>query len=246
MDYTASGNSYQYIWNLSGLEYGDYQVFAKAIDNQGRESETQPVTLHYVDPNQDDSDTTGPNIVSLSPPEGFSVASNVQFSASVTDNESGVDYVEFYIDRKKVSTDHTYPYYVYVQTSFYSNGPHTFHVRAFDNAGNKTVAGHSFIIINSLGAPTYFRATMGNFSDRVIVGWNHLEGAETYEIYRSENSFFRCVGAPIGTARYGETRFTDTTMQLGVVQYYSLRGRGYGVTGDCTPTTMGYSNSNGR
>jgi hypothetical protein len=62
----------------------------------------------------------------------------IWIKVEASDNESGMNYVEFYIDDQLKFTDHSAPYmYIWTQRGFLF--PYQISVRAYDNAGNYAI-----------------------------------------------------------------------------------------------------------
>lgn len=79
-----------------------------------------------------------------------------------------------------------------------------------------------------LGQPTGVQATDGEFTDRVRVTFNPVDGASVYEVFRCLTDGQTC-GSPIGFPETGT--FDDTGGNPGTVYYYRVRA--------CNTTTCG-------
>jgi len=82
-----------------------------------------------------------------------------------------------------------------------------------------------------LPAPTGVQASDGTYTDRIQVSWNSVNGARSYNLYRSSDSFFI---APIRIANTTSTSYTDMT------NIYPGAGYFYKVTAVDTQGVEGY------
>ncbi|MCE5213639.1 MAG: Ig-like domain-containing protein [Methanobacterium sp.] len=101
---TSSGYSYidnngadgwSCIWDASGLN-GPYTITATAYDYLGNNS-SYTMTLY--------TDSTSPTVVVWYPGDGATVSGNIDILVNASDFESGMNYVEFYVDSVLIGTD---------------------------------------------------------------------------------------------------------------------------------------------
>ena len=79
--------------------------------------------------------------------------------------------------------------------------------------------------LNFVGdAPKYVSATKASYSDKIIVTWNGVTGADYYEIYRSDD-----LETPewkkLTTSAVATTTYTDTNVEAGKTYLYEVRAR---------------------
>lgn len=107
------------------------------------------------DPPQDPGQDREPPAVKLeAPAAGTVLRGTVTLAAQATDNGSGVERVEFYLDGTRVGTTTAAPYRIQWQSRQQPDGVYNLWVRAYDKAGNKADAGpHRVEIRNAAAAP---------------------------------------------------------------------------------------------
>jgi hypothetical protein len=145
----ATTAPYQLLW--TNLSYGERVITARARDNGGAASVSEPVSIHIY---------SLPPTVRLSGPTNGAIllsTSPVDLVASATDLDTAVGKVEFYVDGAKVAEDLATPYN---GTWNPSPGSHAFTAVATDTSGAsatsavvnafvQTVAGQESIVISS-------------------------------------------------------------------------------------------------
>ena len=94
-------------------------------------------------------DTTDPVISSVNLTNGQVVYGVFSIKVSATDAESGVDYIEFYIDDALKHTATSSPYYYDWDTLQY-HSPHTVRIIAYDEYGNNSEVNYNVNVINEL------------------------------------------------------------------------------------------------
>jgi len=111
-------------YTLSDVSSGEHTITIRAVDKQGGISETS--RTFKVDANV-------PQVSFKSPKPGETVASTtIRIEWTASDNESGIDKFEVYLDGKLVDeTTNTFTVVTDVK-----EGPHTVIIKAFDKAGN--------------------------------------------------------------------------------------------------------------
>ncbi len=127
-----------------GLSEGDYDVTLSAEDFNGAVSSTTPLTIH----------------VDLTPPSSFTIGAqtsntSVTLTFSTTDSLSGISHYEVSMDSGTYHTK-TSPYIV----TNLSDGSHTAHVKAYDNAGNVKQVDKTFTITSE----NYILESSGDFN----------------------------------------------------------------------------------
>ena len=84
----------------------------------------------------------------------------------------------------------------------------------------------SFSLNNALNPPANVTASDGTYTDKVVITWNELLGAEKYYIYRSTESEtgYTKIGETTQTAYEDTTASTDTTYHYKVSAYSEEKG----------------------
>lgn len=82
--------------------------------------------------------------------------------------------------------------------------------------------------------PAFVTATQARYSDRIVISWNAVIGADYYEVFRAEISDFfasqdqlswsRMLEAPVGS-----TSLTDTDIEAGKFYVYRVRARSFAL-----------------
>ncbi len=83
-------------------------------------------------------------------------------------------------------------------------------------------------------APAALTSTQARFSDKIVVGWNSVTGADYYEVYRAEVSsigddisslsWSKMLESPVGLVSY-----TDTDVESGKIYVYRVRARSFSL-----------------
>jgi sulfur relay (sulfurtransferase) DsrF/TusC family protein len=117
---------------------GAHQFSAKAIDNQGAEAVSAPISI---------SVNRLPTVSLTAPANGASYREGVAIalSATASDNDGPITAVEFYDNGIFLSSDNVAPYEMTYSAA--PVGPHTLTARAIDNEGAATVSAASAITV---------------------------------------------------------------------------------------------------
>ena len=83
-------------------------------------------------------------------------------------------------------------------------------------------------------APTFVTATQARYSDKIVISWNAVTGADYYEVFRAEIpnlspaqdqlAWTRMLEAPVGS-----TSLTDTGIEAGKFYVYRVRARSFAL-----------------
>lgn len=97
-------------------------------------------------------------------------------------------------------------------------------------------------------APKYVTATQARFSDKIVVSWNPVTGADYYEVFRAETkslsvdqstlNWIRMMDAPVGS-----TRYKDQSAESGKYYVYRVRARSFALSsliGDYSQPSFGW------
>ncbi|MDC1038062.1 Ig-like domain-containing protein [Candidatus Marinimicrobia bacterium] len=105
---TATSPPYAYIWDTTQeTEDTEHTVSVLLVDLAGNENHLNPISV-YVD-NDPQGDTTPPIVIITEPAAGQSLTGTVSIEVYSEDN-TGVDFIDFYINGESVGTDNTSPY----------------------------------------------------------------------------------------------------------------------------------------
>jgi len=129
---TNSSSPFTFGWDTTGLT-GSHTLMAKAFDSSGYSATSSPTTVSIgqVDSTPPDVQVTG--VVY----DGKSRT----ITASVSDAQSAIVKVEFYVDGKLKATDTANPWSVKINARPMGGGSHSVQARAYDTAGNVGVSG---------------------------------------------------------------------------------------------------------
>jgi hypothetical protein len=98
---TVTNAPFNLVWQvyLPGIDYGDFNLRAVALDSLGKRAESQPVNFHYSI-----TQPTFPVVDMLGPRNGsvFSAPATFDFSAEVLASEGDAGPVEFFVDDNSV------------------------------------------------------------------------------------------------------------------------------------------------
>ncbi|MCM1320751.1 MAG: hypothetical protein NC041_04320 [Bacteroides sp.] len=85
-------------------------------------------------------------------------------------------------------------------------------------------------------------ATKGKSKESIVVTWDKVLGAESYDIYRTENGNGLRL-EQIGSVQYGATTYTDPvrTAEQGIEFYYAVYAKTGATLSAASPLAMGYS-----
>jgi len=122
--WVSNGTSTSYTW--SDYSKGNHKFEVRAQDNEGAYSSTISWAFTYDRPNQ------APTITKVSGPSGTISQSSSTFSWTGSDSDGTIDSYEYRKDFGNWVSNGTNTSYVW---NGYSEGPHTFEVRARDNKG---------------------------------------------------------------------------------------------------------------
>ena len=103
-------------------------------------------------PIDDTPDTTLPTVSIASPVNDATVGKTINVEVDAAD-DTGISYVELYIDGALLAGDTLSPYQYVWDTTLYANGPHTLMARAYDVAGNSADSADVIIEIDDSSAP---------------------------------------------------------------------------------------------
>lgn len=132
----ASAPPYSFTWDASQVAAGSHTLTAKATDSAGNEgTATRAVTVEAGAP----VDTTPPVANFSNPAEGASVSGLVKVVVDATD-DTAMNYVFLFLGSDLIGSDYVAPYEFLWDTAVFPEGSSQLVARAFDRAGNLTVA----------------------------------------------------------------------------------------------------------
>lgn len=135
-------------WNWANPTPGNYQLTARATDNQGGVGNSTPVKIRILAPNK------APAAAVVSPANNSNnTTGNITIKVNATDTDGSVTKVEFFVDNTKVGEDATTPFEFTLPNV--AVGTYAVHVVATDNQGaTATSPKVSFAVIPPNQAPS--------------------------------------------------------------------------------------------
>jgi len=133
--FTDDEAPYQYTWNTTQEEDDvEHTISVLLVDLSGNQTPLNPITV-VVD-NDPTSDITPPVLIISEPAGGQQVSGDVTININATD-ETGIAYIEFFIDGEFVYYDDSYPYqYEWNTELFQDDVDHIISVIGFDLEDN--------------------------------------------------------------------------------------------------------------
>jgi Big-like domain-containing protein/fibronectin type III domain protein len=240
---------YTYLLNTTTLTKGSHTLTAVAKDTSNNAATSSPVTVTVN--NNTTSDTTPPTVSITSPANGASVSGTITVSATATDPDSPVSYVQFQVDGGNTGGQVTAaPYTISLDTTKLSNASHTLKAIAADPAGNTGNSTTVTVTVNNNtppdttppSVPTGLVASAASSSQITLV-WSASTdnvGVAGYRVYRS--------GSQVGTS--GNTSFLDgglnaSTQYTYTVAAYDAAGNVSAQSAPASATTLSASSGGG-
>ena len=133
---------FEFIWNTDSLAPNStHYIGAFAVDHSGNPgyATTISVQIRSITP----ADSTPPVVSIIYPPSGSVVSDTVRVVPSF-DNESKIDYVEYYVDGYLQYTSNNSPFdFLWIVNRYINGSPHTLFARAYNYKG---LAGYSNVV----------------------------------------------------------------------------------------------------
>jgi len=144
---TDSTPPYNYAWN--GVLAGTYALRARAIDNQGRATDSPVATISVVDP-----PNTLPVVSLTSPVDGatYGNPASIPLAATASDSDGTIARVEFYQGSTLIGSDTSSPYAMTWQNV--PVGTYSVTARAVDNRSGATISAAANVTVTSNAVPT--------------------------------------------------------------------------------------------
>ena len=185
------------------------------------------------------ADIIAPTVSVSAPANGSTVTGSVAINAAAADNVD-VDRVVFYIDGVSASTDTSSPYSYAWNTSGVSAANHALAVRAYDVAGNSSLASIT-VNVADISYPTVPSALVAsNISSAAFtLGWTAATdnvGVAGYRLDVSLNSGFTSFVAGYGNKDIGNVVRTNIAGLSAGTAYYA-RLRAYDAAGNVSPNS---------
>jgi len=140
------------------------------------------------EPKEEDKDIIPPTVSIQNPISGQTINEVVTISVITQDNE-GVDSVQFFIDDSLIFTDLTSPYQYLWNTTIYQSTSHVIKVISFDKSGNFTISQPVLVTVdNSTSFPTQINILSINYdTTSMVVVWEKSDDTDFYyyELYNS-------------------------------------------------------------
>lgn len=143
---SATTPPYTYVWNTPPTS--SFTLFARVIDDAGRQSDSGGVVFTVEAPNQ-------PPAVSLTAPSSgasFQAPANIVLQASASDPDGAISLVEFLNNGSLLGATNTPPY-SFALTSLPA-GTYSFTARATDNKDAKTTSAPATVTVSPTAPPT--------------------------------------------------------------------------------------------
>jgi len=143
---TDTSAPYSVSWNTATASDGAHDLYSRVYDRAGNYLDSAAVSITV--------DNTPPSTATItSPATGANLSGSVSITANAVDGESGVDYVEFWLDGTGtgtlLGTDTTSPYSVTWDTTTATDGSHTLTCRVYDRAGNSLDSSSVNVIVDN-------------------------------------------------------------------------------------------------
>jgi Bacterial Ig domain len=133
----------------SDLSAGAHTFSVRAEDAAGN-VDASPATRQWTV--AETTDTEAPEIGFRAPLDGQRVSGRLDEPSAnceaLASDPNGVERVEFYLDGQRTNTEYEVPYACTIDTTAYTDGPHTLMARAVDQAGNSSTASVSVVFDN--------------------------------------------------------------------------------------------------
>ena len=144
--YTDDTAPYEYEWDTS-LESEDIEhiIGAKVADASNNIFNVPSISV-YV--NNIPNDTNPPIVIIASPTNNQTVSGTVNFTLLAND-DSGISFVEFFIDGESLGMTETEPYTYLWDTTLNHNEEHALSAKAVDAAGNISFAQPILVMVNN-------------------------------------------------------------------------------------------------
>jgi hypothetical protein len=190
-----------------------------------------------------EEDLDAPPIVAfISPKSGTILDANFKVEVSAVAN-SGIRKVELYLNNLLIGSSSNEPFEFTIGIIGYDPGDYQLKAIAYSNTNIETDAKVTIYIAKaSLQKPLEFRASKGEFGQKITMSWNTVPGASSYEVYKMDDSTkeFDKIGITNGTA------YTDENVKTPLKQYF-YKVRAYNSAkeyGEFSGYDYGYSNGN--
>ncbi|MBD3321759.1 MAG: hypothetical protein GF350_11745, partial [Chitinivibrionales bacterium] len=137
---------YEFFW--SGVVTGTYSLTAKAFDDRGAETTSDPVSVTVLD-------NVPPAVSIIEPLDGssFDARADIILTADAADIDGNVDLVEFYDGAHKLGDDAVAPFSLIWSGA--SDGVHELTAVAHDNQGKQTTSSTVTITVGSSGTGAF-------------------------------------------------------------------------------------------
>ena len=133
------------ITNITTLSLGDYGIQVWVNDTLGY-TITASFTVAV-------KDLVNPSVFISNPYDGETINGIIAISVGVSDEETGINRVEFYINDVLLGIDYSYPYFYQWDPTSLNDGEYLVRVVAFDNAGNSASDEVTVIVSNTTTSP---------------------------------------------------------------------------------------------
>jgi RHS repeat-associated protein len=226
---TSTASPYTISWN--NVAAGSYTLKARAIDNSGVSTDSNPVSITV----------NAPPAVSIATPANgasFTAPVNISITANATDSDGSISHVDLYNGTTLIGTATSSPYsYVWNNVSA---GTYSITAKATDNLGAQTsstvvnitvnapppaVADIRWIVTDQLGTPRMIFDQTGALAG--VSRHDYLPfGEELYAGGRTTNLGYGAAGDNVRQRYTGKERDIETGLDYFKARYYSsVQGR---------------------
>ncbi|MFP4385493.1 MAG: Ig-like domain-containing protein [Spirochaetia bacterium] len=222
---------YEFDWNCKELVSGEYNLRVTAFDEEGNKGDSEAVTVYVV------GKVTATGSADIAAPSNLTAAVNSDGDIELSwtdnsDNEEGFGI--FYNTEESFDTSTVIGLAdanaeSYVDTYDFTEGTtyYYFVVAYKDDAEVISDASNwASVVYSLLSTPGNVTASQGQYYDGVLIGWDSVSTANSYNIYRSETSdgSYTYLGYVDGT--YNSTldmiSSADTSISRGAHYFYKV------------------------
>ena len=141
--FTDSVSVYEFSWNTLDYESGEYIIQVISYDLSNNTTVSQPILLTL-----NNTDITPPTVSIQSPNNGQIISGEVNITV-ITEDEGGINRVEFFINESLLYTDSESPYQFNWNTEDEIDGEYNLFVKSYDNSGNNSISNTINILVDN-------------------------------------------------------------------------------------------------
>ena len=177
---------YGYSWDTTKISNGSHSVRAVAKDAAGNSTTSAAVTVSV---SNSTPDTTPPTVSITAPANNATVSGTISLTATATDPDSPVSFVQFQVDGANVGSQlTTSPYTMSLDTTTLANGSHTLNAFAKDPAGNQGTSVSISVTVSNTVSTSMGPLKQSTVNPRYFVAPNGkavlLSGSQTWNSFQ--------------------------------------------------------------